>query len=38
MAFDAGQVPLFGPAAVAVHDDRHMSRQSGFGFETEMGG
>jgi hypothetical protein len=38
MAFNARQVPLPGPSAIAVHDDRHMPRQSGLGFGTEMGG
>ena len=37
MAFDAGQVPLLGPAPVAVHDDGHMPRQGTPRLRAEVG-
>jgi hypothetical protein len=37
MALDARQVPLPGPTAIAIHDDRHVPWQRGLGFGTEMG-
>jgi hypothetical protein len=36
MPFDARQVALLCPAAIAVHDDGDVARQRGFGFCAEM--
>ena len=36
MAFDPWQAALLGPAAVAVHDDRHVCREDGERFIAEL--
>ena len=36
VAFDARQVPLFRPTAIAVHDDGHVSGQRTLGLRAEL--